>query len=437
MSTQPPVRTLGILLEPGISRRHLFVYFIAAFISSGYAGAMSVLQPGLLQVLDIPLADQAILTGNLSAMQEVIFIVLLSLFGVFADRYGRKPVYVFGLFVTGVGFALYPHAGTISELVLYRVIVAIGSAAMVGMMVTVIADYASNESRGKANGIQGFIATIGAFIPPLLAGMPKVFTGMSYDEHTAQQLTFAIAGTMGVVGSAIALVGLAPHVRRISDQARESIATMLREGAGAARDPGVALSYGAAFISRGDLAVTGAFMSLWLVQHGTQNMGLTPSEAMFELAMPRIMAVVVGAGIGSLLMGYISDKISRVRAVSIAAGLASLVYLGVFTISDPTEDWVMVLLLVMGIAEISAFVSSQALVGQQAPAERRGVVIGFFGVAGAVGILIATSVGGQLFARFGPSTPFVMFGFLNALVFIWSLTVRPQELTGTEPVPSN
>ena len=88
---------------------------------------------------------------------------------------------------------------------------------------------------------------------------------------------------------------------------------------------------------------------------------------------------------------------------------------------------------VMGIAEISAFVSSQALVGQQAPASRRGAVIGFFGVSGAIGILVGTAGGGWLFRSVGPSAPFVLFGFLNLAVFAWSLRVRQLPLSRPEP----
>ncbi len=89
----------------------------------------------------------------------------------------------------------------------------------------------------------------------------------------------------------------------------------------------------------------------------------------------------------------------------------------------------------MGVAEIRAFVSSQALVGQQAPARLRGVIIGFFGVAGAVGILVGTTGGGLLFRHLGPSTPFVMFGGFNALVLIWALWLRrrPDDLPETPP----
>ena len=68
---------LGIDLSQGIKRRHLIAYFIAAFISSGYAGALAMLQPGLLQVMGIESGRQAIITGNLSALQEVILILVL------------------------------------------------------------------------------------------------------------------------------------------------------------------------------------------------------------------------------------------------------------------------------------------------------------------------------------------------------------------------
>jgi MFS family permease len=425
-------RILGMELSEGIRRRHLLAYFCAAFISSSYAGALAMLQPGLLEVMDIERAQQGMLTGYLSALQEIILIALFGVVGALADRHGRKPVYVFGLLTTAAGFTLYPFAESLFELVLYRIIVACGSAAMIGMMVTVIADYSRNSTRGKANGLQAVVATLGAFLPPLLGALPKLFVDQGYDELAAQRLTFGCAGSLGVIGALVVAVGLAPHVKKVNKQATESIATMLREGLKASRDHGVALSYGAAFISRGDLAVTGAFMSLWLVQYGTGVLGMEPSQAMFELAVPRVLAVVSGALVGSLAMGYVSDRVSRVAAVSMASGLAALVYLSIFFVEDPTAPWVFSLLAIMGVAEISAFVSSQALVGERAQPSRRGAIIGLFGVAGAVGILIGTAGGGWLFSNLGPSAPFVLFGILNGVVFVWSLWVR-RRVTPVEP----
>ena len=417
-------RILGIELSPGIRPTNLWAYFFAVLISSAYAGSLATLQPGVLQVMGIPFEQQGNLTGSLAAMQEVLFILLLGVIGAVSDKVGRKSVYVFGLLTTSLGFALYPFAGSIAELVMYRIIVALGSAAMLGMMVTVIADYSTNRTRGKANGVQGFIATIGAFIPPILSGMPARFVEQGYSEAAAQQATFGIAAAMGVIAAVVALLGLAPRATQAVAASRESIRKILVDGAKAARDKGVALSYGAAFISRGDLAVTGAFLGLWLVQHGMRTQGLTPSEALAQLVMPAILAVVSGALVGSILMGILADRISRAAAIPVASGLAAAVYMSMFFVTDPTAAWVKGLLFVMGIAEISAFVSSQALVGQQAEPQHRGAIMGLFGVAGAFGILIGTKGGGILFDEIGPSAPFVVFGILNLFVFAWGMLVH-------------
>lgn len=415
---------LGVTLAAPIRRRHFSTYLFAVFISSGYAGALAVLQPGLLHVMGIAQETQALLTGYLGALQELVFILLLGAVGAVSDRVGRRPVYVFGLALTGLGFALYPQATSIAQLVAFRLLVALGSAAMIGMMVTVVADYAAEQSRGRANGFQALAATLGAFVPPVLASLPRVFSNSGHTELAAQQLTFAIGGALGLVAALVAFIGLAPGVARVAGTARESFKSTLVSGLRAARDPQTALSYGAAFISRGDLAVTGAFISLWLVQYGTRELGMSASEAMFQLAVPRVLMVVTGALLGSLLMGVIADRVSRVTAVSMASGLAAAVYSAVFLVTDPSASWVVALLFVMGIAEISAFVSSQALVGQQAPEKYRGATIGFFGVAGAFGILLGTSGGGILFANVSPSAPFVLFGLLNLAVCLWSLWLR-------------
>ncbi len=419
-------RTLGIQLIPGVRRGHLWTYLFVAVISSAYAGALAVLQPGLLHAMGIAPGEQAMLTGLLSALQELVFIALLGPIGALADRVGRRLVYALGLLVTGIGYALYAQAGSVTELIALRLIVALGSAAMVGMMVTVIADYPQEQDRGKANGLQGVVATLGAFIPPMLLALPSVFAAKGYSEIGAQQATFAVAGSLGVFAAVIAALGLSAQAGRIAASAQPALGTLLRQGLASTRNPGIALACAAAFTSRGVLAVTGAFMSLWLIQYGTGTLGLSGSEAMKQLALPRVLCIVTGALFGAILMGFLSDRIRRVTAVAVAAGLTAAVYLALFFVKDPTAPWVFYLLGLMGIAEISAFVSSQALIGERAPVALRGVVIGFFGVAGAVGILFGTSLGGVLFRDIGPSAPFVLFGAINLLVFVWALRLRRQ-----------
>ncbi len=429
----PAQSTLGIQLVPEVRPVHLWAYLLVAIISSAYAGALAVLQPGLLHAMGIAPGEQATLTGNLAALQELVFILLLGPIGALADRVGRRLVYSVGLLLTGLGYALYAQAGSVSELVALRLIVALGSAAVVGMMVTVIADYPQEQDRGKANGLQGMVATFGAFIPPMLLPLPAVFAAGGMTELGAQQATFAVAGSLGAFAAVIAAVGLSGQAGRIAAAAQPPLRVLLKEGLRSTRDPAIALACAAAFTSRGVLAVTGAFMSLWLVQHGTGVLGMSGSEAMSKLAMPRVLVIVTGALVGALLMGFLSDRMRRVTAVALASGLTTVVYLSLFMVKDPTAPWVFALLTCMGIAEISAFVASQALVGQQAPAALRGVIIGFFGVAGAVGILVGTTLGGVMFRDIGPSAPFVLFGAINAVVFVWALLQRRQPDALPEP----
>lgn len=419
-------RTLGVSLVPGVRRTHLWCYLFIAVISSAYAGALSVMQPGLLHVMGIPAGEQATLTGWLMALQELVFIALLGPIGALADRIGRRPVYVAGLLLTAIGYAAYAMAENVAQLVALRLVVALGSAAMMGMMVTVIADYPQEQDRGKANGLQGLVATLGAFIPPLLLPLPALFAARGYTELAAQQATFAVAGSLGVFAAAVAALGLSNQAGRAAVNSQPPFMELMREGLRSTRHAGVALACAAAFTSRGVLAVTGAFMSLWLIQYGTGTLGLSGSEAMKQLAMPRVLCIVTGAMVGAVLMGLLSDRMRRVSAIALASGLTAAVYLCLFFVSDPTAAWVFVLLGLMGVAEISAFVSSQALIGEQAPAKLRGVVIGFFGVAGAVGILIGTSLGGILFRDLGPSAPFVMFGGFNLVVCGWALRLRTR-----------
>lgn len=423
-------RTLGIQLVPGVRPVHLWAYLLVAVISSAYAGALSVLQPGLLHAMGIAPGEQATLTGWLAALQELVFIALLGPIGALADRVGRRRVYVVGLLLTGLGYALYAQASSVQMLVAMRLLVALGSAAVVGMMVTVIADYPEEADRGKANGLQGVVATLGAFIPPILLALPAAFAGRGLDQLAAQQATFAVAGSLGLFAAIIAAIGLSNQAGRIAAAAQPPLKALLGEGLRSTRNPAIALACAAAFTSRGVLAVTGAFMSLWLVQHGTGKLGMTASEAMGKLAMPRVLVIVTGAMLGAILMGFLSDRIRRVTAVAVASGLTAAVYLSLFFVSDPTAPWVFALLGLMGIAEIGAFVGSQALIGQQAPAALRGVIIGFFGVAGAVGILVGSAGGGLLFRGIGPSAPFVMFGLFNVLVLIWALLQRSRPDNG-------
>jgi len=66
------------------------------------------------------------------------------------------------------------------------------------------------------------------------------------------------------------------------------------------------------------------------------------------------------------------------------------------------------------------------LIAEQAPDRLRGSVVGVFTLTGAVGILVASVVGGYLFDHWMKAGPFVFFGLISALVLVWTLVLRGQ-----------
>ena len=64
--------------------------------------------------------------------------------------------------------------------------------------------------------------------------------------------------------------------------------------------------------------------------------------------------------------------------------------------------------------------------GGGVPSAVRGAVLGSFALCGALGILIATSVGGRVFDLWMPGGPFVLMGMINSLVLAFAIYVSLQ-----------
>jgi predicted MFS family arabinose efflux permease len=71
-------------------------------------------------------------------------------------------------------------------------------------------------------------------------------------------------------------------------------------------------------------------------------------------------------------------------------------------------------------------VVAQSVLGEESPAELRGISMSVFALLGTLGVLLSTSVGGQLFDRVGPAAPFLFVGALNLVFAIWAITMARE-----------
>ena len=423
-----------IELAAGISRFNAVTYFYACFICIGVLAGMNFIQGYILtEMLAIPRSGQGTISGNLAFTQEIIAILLVALFGMLSDRIGRRPVMVFGTMVVSLGFALYPHATSITELFIYRAIFAIGAAALSSVLAIIVNDYPQERSRGKLISLHSVLNALGvAAFAILLGRLPTVFTSNGYDPITSGQYTMLLVAALTFVSGLIFLRGLKGGTPEKHPN-KPSLRELVTVGLESARNPRIALAFGATLLARADVSVNGIFISLWAVTSGTA-LGLSAGEA-----IKRVVLVIVITNLLSIVWAFIFgsmiDRINRVTAMVIAMALGTVAYGSMYFVDSPLNYSNLPFFILISASAIGTVIATSSLIGQEAPIRQRGTVIGVSAFFGAVGILAATKFGGQLFDTMGPRGPFLLIAATHATLLLAAITVRiksPGQFFGTK-----
>ncbi|MDG2244386.1 MAG: MFS transporter [Rhodospirillaceae bacterium] len=426
---QAYIRPMGVRIDlaDGISAKNGWTLMYASFATIGFLTFINTGQAFVLNAnLNMPGDEQGRVTGALAFWNEIITIALAAPFGVMADRIGRRPVFCFGMISMAFGYALYPYADSVTDLFVARTLYGLGTAAAAGMIGIVGQDYPREYSRGKLIAWTGVMNSLGVIFTALVFGR-IMFGALETSGMTAKQqglYTFWSVAIVLLISAWILKWGLKGGVPAEVDK-KLPIKQQFMSGITNAKNPRIALAYASAFVARSDLVVIGAFTNLWGSVYGTQQ-GMTPAEA--AIAGVTIFAIAQLFGlIWSPIMGVIIDRVNRVSAVVFGMGFAAIGYASMYFVEDPTNPIYYPLFGLLGIGQISAFFASQALMGQEAPAKERGAVIGFFSGSGAVGILVATSVGGILFDTWMLTGPFIFVGALNFCIFVMAAIIRAKS----------
>jgi MFS family permease len=412
-----------VRLAPGVTRGHVAAYLWAAFVSIGMFTYASALQPFILKVnIGVPSDQTGVVSGNLQFWQEMVGLLVIGMIGAWSDRVGRRVVYILGFLVTALAYAAFPFANDIGQLTIYRLILAVGVAALGGMLATVLADYPVDEDRGKLTGISFFLNAVGAFLfLTVLVRLPQWFIEAGFSEVDAGRAAYLTAGAAVCLVSAVIMFGLKPG-RPEQVRERLPLLTLLRQGLAAGRSRRIALAYVCSFAARADLVIVALFLTLWVSIAAVAD-GYTPGEALQKQGI--LFAVVqASAMLWAPFFGWLADKIDRATMVIIATVLSVAGYGWMGFTPDPTQTAAFGAGALLGIGQASGILASQVLIGQEAPGPIRGAVIGMVGFFGALGILAISSVGGYAFDAWRPGAPFIIMAAANALLLVFAVWVR-------------
>jgi len=425
-STSPNAKLGPIELAPSVLPRHAWSFLFASFFSIGMVTFVSIGQAYIMnEHLHIPVAEQGTLSGDLVFWTEIVTLLLFGPAGAIMDRIGRKPVYAAGFLVLAIAYLVYPLVTDVFQLTIARMIYAIGVVAVTSGLATVLVDYPKERSRGKLIAIVGFLNGLGIVIlNQFFGGLPKTLVAKGFSGTEAGFWAHAaIAGT-AVLAAIVLFFGLKGGTP-VRHEERLPLKELLTSGFRHARNPRILLSYAAAFVARGDQSIIGTFVPLWGMTTGIA-MGMEPAEAVKKGTFIFIVSQAA-ALLWAPVIGIFIDRWNRVTALTFCMGLAAIGYLSLALIGNPLETYSLIFFVLLGIGQISAFLGSQSLIGQEAPKEARGSVIGAFNISGAIGILFITTTGGRLFDGMSPKAPFIIVGVVNLLVMAGGMWLRARE----------
>jgi MFS family permease len=423
MNSAMNVRVGPIQLEPGISKFNFWSFMYASLIVIGMLAGMNFLQPYVLtEMLQVPRGAQGTVSGTLGMWQEILAILLINPFGWLSDRIGRRPLMVFGIIVSGIGYGLYPFASTIAELTIYRIIFSVGASCLAAMIAVVANDYPQEGSRGRMVAFGNVMNGFGVmFMTLFIAQLPSMLNARGVDGILSGKVMFLVAAGLCALSAIWFRYGLKEGTPVNNDEAPDWRVLMM-SGIRASRNPRILISYGAAFVGRADVSIKGMFVSLWAV-NAAPAAGLTSAQAMGKAGQLMGMMSLV-AMIWVVVFGWLLDRINRVTGLAIAMFLGGVGYTLMWIVDSPLNFAYIPAFLILSIGQMSVMAASITLVGQEAAPAERGAVIAMNGFFGAIGILIAFVIGGRLFDAYGPSAPFVMVGLFQFFLFFGALIVR-------------
>ena len=314
-----PAGKLGPMqLVPGVTAINGWAFLLTMFFVGVLAPFINFAQPYILtEHLGIPINEQGAVSGDLAFWSEVVLLLLAGVMGAWSDTMGRRLVFAFGLAGVALSYVLYPLATSYEELLSYRLIYAVGMAAIGAMTIAIMSEYPVNQSRGKLSASVGVLSTLGVmFVVAVLAPLPARFVVGEATAIEAGRYTYWLTAGIALAGILIAWFGLSKL--KTAQNTAISLMQRLRIGFTAGRNnPRIALSYGAAFVGRTDLVVVVIFLSLWIT-HVALEQGMSTEEALIEAGI--MLGLMQGAGILFMpIMGFLVD---RIKAPQISASLS-------------------------------------------------------------------------------------------------------------------
>ncbi len=410
----------------------LLVLFVTAFVDMV---GLTMIIP-LLPFYATEMGASATWVGVLVSAFSVAQLAVAPLWGRFSDRYGRRPAILVGLLLTACAYVIFAFAGSLSVLLLSRLVQGLGGGT-IGVVQAYVADASPPEQRTRSLGWLSAVTSLGAVAGPAFGSVMISIGGKGAPGLAAAALALAVAGFAArFLGESRQLGPSGSHAAPSTTSARQAIGRVISHW----HEPASRLIW---IYTVGIGAFYGTIQVVPLLL--MDRLGVTAGHIGYFIMYLGGAGVVVR----SFMLGRVLDllgeaRLSRLGIVLLAAGLCctgvaahrSIVFLG-FTL--------------MPFGTAFLFPCVTGLLSRVVPGNERGLYMGVQHTFGGVSRVLFPIAAGVLMDQFGMGVPFWIAGLLvlATLPFAWALaeslppespatlavrTVSSADVTGEFPV---
>lgn len=409
----------------------ILILFLTAMVFANIGGSMyDGLMPLYLKELDANIAQ----IGLFFTLAQIVPLFLQILGGWVSDSLGRLRAIAIGSVFGVLGYIPLILADTWEWLLLSYAVGAVARSLVGPSFDAFIAEHSNEQNRGKVYGISQAIFMIVAVVGPPLGGFMAGTYGFKLMLATAGAFYF-IAMLMRLSMAREAAKG-----EKANGEHKKLSFTSLKTNLGA--------MFGLVF--------GGGLITWMLITDGLRDTSFQFSGNLFPVYMQEIGGLTyqqigwVTSMFGICMMlstipgGWLSDKAGE--RIGIALGMVLMsgsLFLLVNIPSGAQNQWLYYV--GWGMAGLGAGVSGpayQSLISKAVPQKLRGLAFGLFSTSLGVISLPAPWIGGQMWQRFGPTTPFTVTAtvILLSVIPIWlkfKLPKTEDQIEEETPVEEN
>lgn len=360
------------------ARKQLYFILFVVFLEVIGFGLVIPIFPALLEELaQVKQNEAAIIGGYLVVVYALMQFIFAPITGGLADRYGRRPVILFSLFVFVVDYILLALAPSLAWLVVGRILGGIAGST-IGTAHAYVTDISNKTNRAKYFGFLGAAMSVGIIIGPAIGGILGEI-----------DLRLPFWFSAGVIFIAFLLgLKLMPESLDISKRRKFDIKRANPIGAIAQVSKYKWVGVLILVICFEEMA-TLVYPTTWSFYTG-HKFGWSMSEIGYSLTFLGVFMVIMEAG----MVGIIVKRIGNVGMVYLGLGVSSA---SLFLYGVVTESWMVYVVLMLNSVGTIGMIGVRAIMSYNVPDDAQGELQGAISSASSIVAIFSPLVMTQIY----------------------------------------